>query len=196
MTSVMQRAGILSWALVSASCVVIGAFGPWVTALGLISVNGWDVQKKEAGILIVLALLGALAAFTRRDSATSGTVATFTGLGGLIVAFWEHHRITSALAGVASQSQTQSSIHIDVGAIVHVGWGLDLALLASASLMLAGIASFFVAATPNSEAATVTVAKTYEPTVPAGWYPDPNDDATLRYWNGFGWTTQTAKPAS
>ncbi len=192
----MQRAGILAWALVSASCVVIGAFGPWVTAFGLISANGWDVQKKEAGILIVLALLAAVAAFTRRDSATSGFVATFTGLGGLILTLWEHHRITSALAGVAAQSQSQSFIHIDVGAIVHVGWGLDLALLASASLMLAGLASFFFEEAPRSDAATVSAAKTYEPTVPAGWYPDPNDNALLRYWNGFGWTTQTAKPAN
>ena len=195
----MQRAGILSWALVSAACVVIGSFGPWVTALGLISVNGWDVQKKEAGILIVLALLAALAAFTQRTSATGGSVASFAGLGGLMLTFWEHHRITSALAGAAaqSQSQSQSFIHIDVGAIVHVGWGLDLALLASASLMLAGIASFFVEeALPGGEAATVSTSKTYEPTVPAGWYPDPNDSGMLRYWNGFGWTTQTATPAS
>lgn len=192
----MSRQGIFVWALVSAVAMVIGAFGPWVTALGLISVNGWDVQKKEAGILIVLALLAAVAAFTRRASATSGSVATFTGLGGLILTFWEHHRITSALAGAASESESQSFIHFDVGAIIHVGWGLDLALLASASLMLAGIASFFVEAMPRSAAATVTETKTYEPTVPAGWYPDPNDDAVLRYWNGFGWTTQTARPAS
>lgn len=24
--------------------------------------------------------------------------------------------------------------------------------------------------------------------VPAGWYPDPDDAAGVRYWNGFAWT--------
>jgi hypothetical protein len=166
-----------------------------VTALGLVSVNGWDVQKKEAGILIVLALLGALAVFSRRESASGGSIATATGLGGLVLMLWEHHRITSALAGIATQDQ--SSIHIDVGSIIHIGWGLDLGLLASASLALAGIASFILEDAPQHEPATAPAAvTTIEPSVPAGWYRDPNDDALLRYWNGFGWTTQTAKPAS
>ena len=194
----MHRAGVFVWALVSAGLMVIGAFGPWVTALGLISVNGWDVQKKEAGILIVLALLGAVTVFTRRMSSASGSVATFTGLGGLILTGWEHHRITSALSHAAAASDSQSFLHFDVGAIVHVGWGLDLALVASLSLMLAGIASFFLgeAAVRGATPTTAATASAYEPTVPAGWYRDPNDESLLRYWNGFGWTTQTAKPAS
>jgi Protein of unknown function (DUF2510) len=191
----VHRAGLFVWALVSAGLMTVGAFGPWVTALGVISVNGWDVQKKEAGILIVLALLGALAVFTQRTTSTSGSVAVFAGLGGLLLTGWEHHRITSALASAAAASSTQSFIHMDVGAIVHVGWGLDLALLASASLMLAGIASFFGQVTLNSAPADGS-ATTYEPTQAAGWYRDPNDEALLRYWNGYGWTTQTAKPAS
>jgi hypothetical protein len=188
----VQRAGVFTWALVSAGFMIIGAFSPWVTVLGVISVNVWDVQKKEAGILIVLALLGAVAVFTRRTSPTSGSVATFTGLGGLVLTVWEHHRITSALTGAAPQYQSF------VGAIIHIGWGLDVAVVASLSLMLAGIASFFVGEAPErgSTTATVTTTNAYEPSVPAGWYRDPNDDGLLRYWNGFGWTTQTAKPAS
>jgi hypothetical protein len=27
---------------------------------------------------------------------------------------------------------------------------------------------------------------------PAGWYPDPNRQANLRYWDGMNWTDQTA----
>lgn len=26
---------------------------------------------------------------------------------------------------------------------------------------------------------------------PAGWYPDPNNDALLRHWNGFSWGSET-----
>ena len=35
------------------------------------------------------------------------------------------------------------------------------------------------------------------PTIPAAWYPDPADAHQLRYWNGAGWTNQTAqRPAA
>lgn len=35
-----------------------------------------------------------------------------------------------------------------------------------------------------------------QPSVPAGWYPDPNGDGgALRYWDGSGWTEHTAPAA-
>ena len=84
-------------------------------------------------------------------------------------------------------------------AFVHIGWGLNATLAGSVSLLLSGVAWFLFVTDEADEwrkraaAAPVT---TGAPVVPAGWYRDPNDDAMLRYWNGFGWTTQTAKPAS
>lgn len=33
-----------------------------------------------------------------------------------------------------------------------------------------------------------------KPSVPAGWYPDPNGEG-LRYWDGAAWTTHTAPAA-
>ena len=42
----MQKAGILAWALGSAALMVVGAFGPWVTALGVLSMNGWDIERR------------------------------------------------------------------------------------------------------------------------------------------------------
>lgn len=38
-------------------------------------------------------------------------------------------------------------------------------------------------------AATVDVADT---SVPAGWYPNPEDEMSIRYWDGQGWTEHTA----
>jgi len=187
----MHKAGILAWALVSAGLMAIGAFGPWLTALTVISMSGWDVQHGKAEVLLALALLGALAVFVRRRTSSAGTWALIAGLAGAALTGYEHHTITSAISGVAPQYQTLAH------ALLHVGWGLDLAFVGSLSLAAAGLASFFFEEETRSIVAEA--ATRYEPnvpTVPAGWYRDPNDDAMLRYWNGFGWTTQTAKPAS
>jgi hypothetical protein len=182
----MHRAGILAWALVSAGLMAIGAFGPWVTALTVISLSGWDVQRRKAEVLLAIALLGALAILLRRRTASGGTWALIAGLAGAALTGYEHHTITSAISGVAPQYQTFAR------ALFHVGWGLDVALAGSLSLAVSGFASFFFE--PTTEASVRH--EPNAPTVPAGWYRDPNDDAMLRYWNGFGWTTQTAKPAS
>ena len=179
---------MLAWALLSAGLMAIGAFGPWLNALSVLSLTGWDVQKKEAGGLVSIALLGALMVFLSRATASAGVWALFAGLAGLALTGWEHHRITSALGGVDPQYRTLEK------ALVHIGWGLDLAIAASISLALAGLVSFFFEATPHRDAPTVF--KENGPVLPAGWYRDPNDASLLRYWNGFGWTTQTAKPAS
>ncbi|GBE64535.1 hypothetical protein MFM001_09970 [Mycobacterium sp. MFM001] len=34
------------------------------------------------------------------------------------------------------------------------------------------------------------------PSVPAGWYPDPNNAQLQRYWDGTRWTDTTAPPAA
>src|SRR5579864_5815399 len=153
----MQRAGILAWALVSAGLVVVGALGPWLTALGDVSVNGWTLEKKAAGILIVLALLGALGVWVRRDTTQSGAFAACTGLPAALLAFYEHHHISTRI------SSSVPGYGRVLNGLVHVGWGLDLALIASASLMLAGFASFFFEAEPRAEAATASASQTYEP---------------------------------
>jgi len=187
----MHKAGILAWALVSAGLMAIGAFGPWMTALTVISVSGWDVQHGKAEVLLAIALLGALAVFLRRGTSSDGTWALIAGLAGAALTGYEHHHITSAIGSAAPQYETFAH------ALIHVGWGLDVALVGSLSLAASGLASFFVA--PDAGAVATEAPARYEPnapTVPAGWYRDPNDDAMLRYWNGFGWTTQTAKPAS
>jgi hypothetical protein len=188
----MHKAGILAWALVSAGLMAIGAFGPWMTALTVISLSGWDVQRGKAEVLLAIALLGALAVFVRRTTSSGGVWAVIAGLAGAALTGYEHHHITSAISGVPLQYQTLAH------ALIHVGWGLDVALAGSLSLAVSGLASFFFEPGARVVAGEAPAAR-YEPnvpTVPAGWYRDPNDDAMLRYWNGFGWTTQTAKPAS
>jgi len=185
----MHKAGILAWALVSAGLMAIGAFGPWMTALNVLSLNGWDVQKRQAVALLFISLVGALAVFLRRASTSGGVWAMVAGLAGLALTGYEHHHITSVIASVAPQYGSLAR------ALFHVGWGLDLAIVASISLTLSGLASFFFEPGARRETGT-TGHQVNAPTLPAGWYRDPNDASLLRYWNGFGWTTQTAKPAS
>jgi Protein of unknown function (DUF2510) len=180
-TSVMRRQAVLVWSLVSAAVMCVGAFGPWVTALGVVSISGTTLNKHPYA-LAGMALAASLLAYTRRESASGGGWAALFGLAGVGLSLYDRHHITSALGGAGSLGQ----------AFVHVGWGLDAALLGSISLLVSGV-TWFVFSPDEAEFAPATPSA---PTVPAGWYRDPNDDTMLRYWNGFGWTTQTAKPAS
>jgi len=180
----MRRQVVVIWALVSSALILVGAFGPWVTALGVISVSGTDFDK-HGWYMAALALLGAAVAWVRRLDVAGGGTAIVIGLAGIGLSLHDHHRLDSAL------SQAGPIGH----EIVHVGWGLNAALVGSISLVLAGF-GWFVSDVEDAPAVRSEPTAPNVPTIPAGWYRDPNDDALLRYWNGFGWTTQTAKPAS
>ncbi|TMM13215.1 MAG: DUF2510 domain-containing protein [Actinobacteria bacterium] len=184
----MSRQGILAWALVSATVVVIGAFGPWVTALGVVSISGTTVSKHPY-ILAGLGLIGAAFVWVRRATNVAGVGAMLVGVAAGALSLYDRHHLSSLLHSAGPIGS----------AFVHIGWGLNATLAGSVSLLLSGVAWFLFVTDEADEwrkraaAAPVT---TGAPVVPAGWYRDPNDDAMLRYWNGFGWTTQTAKPAS
>jgi hypothetical protein len=181
----MRRQVVVVWALVSSALMLVGAFGPWVTALGIVSIAGTDFEK-HGWYLAALALLGAAVAWFRRFDFSGGGTAIAIGLAGAALSFHDRHRLDSAL------SQAGAIGH----ALVHVGWGLDAALVGSISLALSGVGWFVTDVEDAPVGRTEVAAALNVPTIPAGWYRDPNDESLLRYWNGFGWTTQTAKPAS
>ena len=181
----MNRQGILAWALVSAAVMVIGAFGPWITALGVVSVSGTTVSKHPY-VLAGLGVTGAAFVWARRSTSAAGVGAMLVGLAGTALSFYDRHHMTGLLKSAGPVGQ----------AFVHVGWGLNAVLAGSISLLLAGIVWFVFVGDEDSVEATAAVSAPSNPTVPAGWYSDPNDATMLRYWNGFGWTTQTARPAS
>ena len=190
----MQRAGILAWALVSAACIVIGAFGPWATVLGQYSASGTQVSSKWAGVLVGAAVLGSVAILLRQETTSAGAWAMIAGVLAGGVGLYEHHHISSALGIVNAQVAAELP---SAGNAFHVGWGLDLAIAAALSLVVCGFVSFFFPADLEPRSVEPEpVRGALVPEVPAGWYRDPNDDSMLRYWNGYGWTVQTAKPAS
>ncbi len=45
---------------------------------------------------------------------------------------------------------------------------------------------------PSQDAATATAPEAaYDPSAPAGWYPDPVDPSAVRYWDGAAWAERT-----
>ena len=48
------------------------------------------------------------------------------------------------------------------------------------------------AAQPASPQASPDQAPAEQSGPPAGWYPDPQGQARLRYWDGGAWTDQTS----
>jgi Protein of unknown function (DUF2510) len=187
----MHRAGILAWALVSATCVVIGAFGPWATVNGTYSASGTQVSSKFAGFLVAIAVLGSVAIFVRRTTSSAGVWAMIAGVLAGGIGLYQHHHVASEIGKVKALTNLPA-----LGITFHVGWGLDLAIVAAASLALCGFVSSFFPAELDRVVESKPAHPVSAPEVPAGWYRDPNDDTMLRYWNGYGWTVQTAKPAS
>lgn len=122
---------VLIWALVSAGLMLIGAFGPWAKVLGLISVNGTDLDH-DGWIVVVAAVLGGLLLFATRTARAAGGWALVAGLVGAATTIYDHHRMTSLI----SKGGPIAS------ALIHVGWGLNLAMAASVSLTLSGLVWF------------------------------------------------------
>jgi hypothetical protein len=117
----------MTWVLASAGLMLIGAFGPWVKALGM-SASGTD-GSNDGWAVVGAALLGGGLFALVRGSRWGGICASLGGLLGTAVTFYDRHHVQSAIKDGGAFVQ----------ALAQVGWGLNLALLASISLMIAGV---------------------------------------------------------
>ncbi len=126
-----QNQGVQWWLFVSAGLMLIGGFGPWVSVM-MISANGTD---GDGWFVIVAAVAGAGLYYARRTSKRAGAWAIAGGVLGLAVTAYDRSNLEHAInhGGVFGQS------------LLHVGWGLNLALLASLSLAIAGVAAILKA---------------------------------------------------
>lgn len=158
----------LFWAAVGgAAGLVIGGFAPWATALGLVSVNGTHGDGW-------VAILGGLVA-----------------LGMLFVASQSGKRMNYAVplsvAGVCAIVAVIDAADISRHSqFVEPGWGLWLVLVSSA--VLAGTSIALLTARDTTASAQSAPAERAAPA--PGWYPDPQGEGRLRYWNGTMWTPQ------
>ena len=131
-----MKTGVMVWGLAGAALMVVGALGPWVTALG-VSASG--VGRAGGWAVVGAAALGALLLVLTRANRGAGLFPLAGGLVGAAVAVHDRSRVTLAVHGAGELAHSA----------VRVGWGLDLALAASIAFAAAG--AVWLAAVPSEE---------------------------------------------
>ena len=119
-----QRA-LFWWVVGSAVLMVIAAFGPWAKVLAT-SISGTDGGNDGWFVVAIAVVAGAVFLWTR-ETTQAGYAAIAGGVLGASIAIYDRTNLKDA----ASEAGR-------LGEPVHVGWGLNLALVASISLALAG----------------------------------------------------------
>jgi hypothetical protein len=123
--------GLVVWVLASSLAMVLGALGPWATALGF-SLDGID-GSDDGWMVIAVAVIGA-GLFVRSPSARlAGVWPMLAGLVGLAVTIYDRHVLTGEIGEDGDLAQ----------AVVGIGWGLNVSLIASISMAAAAIAWFW-----------------------------------------------------
>jgi hypothetical protein len=119
------------WVIGSAALMVLGAFGPWVKALGQ-SVGGTD-GSNDGWLVVAAAVIGGLLFYVTREHRAAGVWPFLGGIAGIGVTLYDRSNVQDAInnGGVLAQ------------ALVQVGWGLNLALAASVSTSLAAAVSWW-----------------------------------------------------
>ena len=195
-----RHAGLFWWGVGSAAAMILGAFGPWANVLG-VPLSGLDAPN-DGWVVVALALVALVCVVAAHRAPAFAAAAVVVGVIGAGVTLSDRRRFAFATADVG-----------ELGSLVTIGWGLDLALAASVSLAIHGLVAATRSSAGRARAATAfpALAAYAEPTgmrasaaspqaavaVPApGWYADPDDPGRLRYWTGRAWSSQTVRPAS
>lgn len=114
------------WVVGSAALMVVGSFGPWAHVLGL-AVSGTD-GSNDGWFVVAAATIAAAAFVWQRETARAGVAAIMGGALGAIATVYDWSNLRDAAAESA-----------ELADLIEVGWGLQLALVASISLALAGV---------------------------------------------------------
>jgi hypothetical protein len=138
-----RLAPIFWWGVASGAAMAVGAFGPWETVLG-VSVGGTK-GSSDGWLILGLALLVLLCAVGQHRSRLLVGIGLLAGLGGVAITAYDRNQITTVIDHAGF-----------FGALANVGWGLNLALAASAS---AAIQALFAGRALASERSTVPRAR-------------------------------------
>jgi hypothetical protein len=125
--------GVRWWVFGSAALMVVGAFGPWVKALGQ-SVGGTD-GSNDGWLVVAAAVIGGVLFYATRSSRSAGVWALLGGIAGVAVTLYDRSHVQNAIDQGGALAQ----------ALVQVGWGLNLALAASVSMTIAAAVDWFKA---------------------------------------------------
>jgi hypothetical protein len=162
------RQGFQWWVLGSAMLMVLGAFGPWVKALGQ-SVGGTD-GSNDGWLVVAAAVIGGALFYATRAHRGGGVWATLGGIAGVAVTLHDRSNVQNAIDKGGAFTQ----------ALVQVGWGLNLALAASGSMAIAGAVYWFQtrdAQQPlSSPAPLVAAPPSTAPPTPSSAAPTPPPD--------------------
>ncbi len=148
-----RRQAIFYWVLASAGLMIIGAFGPWAKVFAF-SLSGTDGSNDGWLIVVIAAVSIGLFLWARQARFTSLAV-IFGGVLGAIVTISDRRDLTSA----------DDAGELGDG-LVQIGWGLNLALLASISLAVSG-AVWLRTSAPAHPAAPAATPESTEQALPA-----------------------------
>lgn len=126
-----RRQWFVVWGLASVLLMLIGSFGPWLTALGS-SVGGTD-GSNDGWVVVAAGVIGGLIFVTTRSNRGAGLWALIAGVIAAIVTIHDRSHVSSVISQSGAFAQ----------ALVHVGWGLNLAMVASISFALCGLVWLF-----------------------------------------------------
>lgn len=123
----MRHQALFWWVVASVALMVIGAFGPWVKALGLgvSGINGGN----DGWIVVAAAVIGGALFIGTAAGKGAGIWPLIAGVIGAATTIYDRHDISSTVSGGGPLAR----------ALVQIDWGLDLAMLASFSLAVSGI---------------------------------------------------------
>ena len=122
-----MASGLRWWAWLSAGLMVIGAFGAWAT-IGSVSVGG---TVGDGWFVIIAAGLGAGLFHGMRGSGSAGAWPLIGGVVSLAITVYDRSHLEEFINHGGAVAQPP----------VQVGWGLNVALIASISMAVAGVVS-------------------------------------------------------
>ena len=120
-----RQQALFWWVVGSAALMVVGSFGPWAKVPGS-TVSGIDGSNDGWFVVAIAVVAGAVFLWKRRTT-QAGFAAIVGGVLGASVAMYDRSHLKDA----ASEGG-------ELGELVQVGWGLNLAMVASISLAIAG----------------------------------------------------------
>jgi hypothetical protein len=125
-----RRGWFLLWGLLSALFMAIGSVGPWLEEGR--AYGGGGIQYGDVWLVLVAAIVGAVVLIVWSQRRLAGVAALLAGLVGLAITPYDREHLIRLIP-------LPPGVSLFTGGFLQVGWGLNLALVASFSFALCGL---------------------------------------------------------